>query len=62
MLLTVVATSMGQDKKLSRDQMVLNDRERMANNSNWIYDDLEEAKSFARTQGKPLMVVLRCIP
>jgi TolA-binding protein len=28
----------------------------------WIYDDLPRAKDEARTSGKPLMVVLRCVP
>jgi hypothetical protein len=27
----------------------------------WIFD-LEEGKALARTSGKPLMVVVRCVP
>jgi hypothetical protein len=28
----------------------------------WIYDDLPRAKAEAKSSGKPLMVVLRCVP
>jgi hypothetical protein len=28
----------------------------------WIYDDLERGYAEARASGKPMMVVLRCVP
>jgi hypothetical protein len=28
----------------------------------WIYDDLDSAFAQAKKSGKPLMVVLRCVP
>ena len=28
----------------------------------WIYEDVEAARAAARKQGKPLMVVARCVP
>jgi hypothetical protein len=62
LFLNLAMTANGQEKKLTRDQMVLKDREQMTGNSDWIYDDLDQAKTVAREQGKPLMVVLRCIP
>ena len=46
----------------TRDELVLDDRARMLNNQDWVYDEFEEARTIAEKQGKPLMVVLRCIP
>src|SRR5688572_8673543 len=28
----------------------------------WIYDDLPQALAQAKTSGKPLLIVLRCVP
>ena len=56
------ATTGFAQEKLTRDQMVLQDRQQMVENSKWIYDDFAEAKSNARQESKPMMVVLRCIP
>jgi len=30
--------------------------------AHWIYDDLAKAKAEAKESGKPLLVVLRCVP
>jgi serine protease Do len=40
-------------------------REAMGDNAlvgTWIYDDLDSGVAEARRSGKPLMVVLRCVP
>jgi serine protease Do len=40
-------------------------REAMGDNAlvgTWIYDDLDAGVAEARRSGKPLMVVLRCVP
>lgn len=46
----------------TRDEMVHNDRQQHGNNDAWFYDDLESGFEAATQTGKPLMVVLRCIP
>ena len=45
-----------------RDAMVRNDQSSFADNEDWIYNDLDKAKEQAKASGKPLFVVLRCIP
>lgn len=57
--MTLVATSVdGQ----TRDEKVRNDREQLADDASWHYDNLEQGIQAARDAGKSLMVVLRCIP
>jgi hypothetical protein len=46
----------------SRDELVLEDRANLKGNAEWIYDDFETAKERAQASGKPMMIVLRCIP
>lgn len=46
----------------SRLDKVLADREKFVTDGSWIYQDLPEAMAEAKADGKPLMVVLRCIP
>ena len=41
---------------------MLQDRASLENDPRWIYDDFERGFTEARTTGKPLLVVLRCIP
>ena len=45
-----------------RDTKVRNDREAFAESDHWIYNDLDEGLRRARAEGKPLLVVFRCIP
>ena len=45
-----------------RDAMVRSDVSSFADNDDWIYNDLDKAKEQAKASGKPLFVVLRCIP
>ena len=45
-----------------RRALVLEDRAKMSADSSWFYNDLQTAMHEARTSGKPLMVVLRCVP
>ena len=53
-----VGTVAGQD----RDTKVRNDRDRFADQSNWIYNNYPQAREAARQSGKPILAVLRCIP
>ena len=46
----------------SREEKVRNDRAKVEAEGFWIYNDLPRAFEEARTTGKPILVVLRCIP
>lgn len=46
----------------TRDQKVLEDREKVTSEGFWIYNDLPAAIEKAKDSGKPILVVLRCIP
>ena len=46
----------------TRDEKVRNDRDRVENDDNWIYSDLPLGLRVAKNEGKPLLVVFRCIP
>jgi len=45
-----------------RKAAVLEDRATLQEDPRWIYDDYERGFAEARRTGKPLLVVLRCIP
>jgi len=45
-----------------RKGAVLQDRANLENDVRWIYDDFERGFAEAQRTGKPLLVVLRCIP
>lgn len=53
--------SCGQEKK-TRDQKVREDQQRVTQEGFWIYNDLPKAFEVAKETGKPIVVVLRCIP
>lgn len=46
----------------TRDEKVRGDRSSVLDGGYWVYNDLAKGRQTARLQGKPLMVVLRCIP
>ena len=46
----------------TRDEMVREDRRKVTEDGFWIYNDLDLAFQQARQTGKPILVVLRCIP
>src|SRR5205823_5106943 len=45
-----------------RETRVRKDRESMLGGGKWIYNDLPRGLEEARQSGKPLLVVIRCIP
>src|SRR5678815_2094315 len=45
-----------------REGAVRADRAKMENDSHWIYNDWRKGFEEAKATGKPLMVVLRCVP
>jgi len=46
----------------TREEKVRNDRSKVEAEGFWIYNDLARGFAEARSTGKPLLVVLRCIP
>ena len=46
----------------TRDEMVREDRRKITEEGFWIYNDLPRAFANAKQTGKPMLVVLRCIP
>jgi hypothetical protein len=46
----------------SRDQKVRADKQRVEADGFWIYNDLPKAFTEAKATGKPLLIVMRCIP
>ncbi len=61
MLISFCVPAIAQERK-TRDQMVREDREKVTTEGFWIYNDLAHAFDVAKESGKPLLVVLRCIP
>ncbi|MCA9271013.1 MAG: thioredoxin family protein, partial [Planctomycetales bacterium] len=59
LLLWGVALAHAQQTRLEK---VLADKSKFADGGEWIYQDMPAAIAQAKQQGKPLMVVLRCIP
>lgn len=45
-----------------RKAAVLNDRAALENDPRWIYNDFDKGFEEAKRTGKPLLVVLRCVP
>lgn len=45
-----------------RDKKVLADRADVLATGNWIYNDLPAGIEKSKESGKPLLIVLRCIP
>src|SRR6185436_1342932 len=41
---------------------VRNDRAALESDSRWIYNDFQKGFAEAKRTGKPLLVVLRCVP
>lgn len=59
--LTLVAPTYGQVAK-TREQKVREDKARVEAEGFWIYNDLPRAFAEARRSGRPILVVLRCLP
>ena len=58
LFLGVASLNAAEDRK----ERVLNDRKQVEDSGNWIYNDLPKGFAEAARTGKPLMVVIRCIP
>ena len=60
--LSVTGVSAAQAGKQTREEKVLNDRKKFAGDGLWIYNDLAKGFAEAKKTGKPMLVVMRCIP
>jgi len=58
LFLSVASLTAAEDRK----ERVLNDRKEVETSGNWIYNDLPKGFAEAARTGKPLMIVIRCIP
>ena len=58
LFLGVASLTAAEDRK----ERVLNDRKEVEASGNWIYNDLPRGFAEAARTGKPLLVVIRCIP
>lgn len=63
--LSALATSLlifGISHAQTREQKVRDDRKKVEAEGFWIYNDLAKGYAEAKKSGKPMLVVLRCIP
>lgn len=61
--LVLYATSLGLAETVKdREGAIRKDAAEMADNERWIYNDVAAGFAEAEKTGKPLMVVLRCVP
>ena len=58
LFLSVASLTAAEDRR----ERVLNDRNDVAASGHWIYNDLPRGFAEAARTGKPLLVVIRCIP
>ena len=61
-ILTFAASVLRADAVKDREGAVRGDRARMENDARWIYNDVDRGFAEARRTGRPLLVVLRCVP
>ena len=60
--LLLLGITVGAETVKDREGAVRGDRAKMILNDRWIYNDFDAGFESARKTGKPLMVVLRCVP
>jgi serine protease Do len=61
-ILTFAASVLRADAVKDREGAVRGDRARMENDARWIYNDVDRGFAEAKRTGRPLLVVLRCVP
>lgn len=60
-VVAILSSALAETVK-DREGAVRNDRASMENDARWIYNDWQKGFAEAKRTGKPLLVVLRCIP
>lgn len=58
----LIVTTMAVAQPASREQKVRNDKLKVEADGFWIYNDLAKAFAEAKSSGKPMLVIMRCIP
>jgi hypothetical protein len=58
LLVAAFAVSAAEDRR----EKVLKDRTEVQSIPQWIYNDLSKGVAEATRSGKPMLIVLRCIP
>ena len=61
-LAATLSVSVFAETVKDREAAVRNDRAAMEKDARWIYNDTERGFAEAKRTGKPLLVVLRCVP
>ncbi len=61
-LLLTSATSVRAEAVKDREGAVRGEKARMENDGRWNWNDIDSGFRLAKTTGKPLLVVLRCVP
>ena len=61
-LTTILAASSFAETVKDREGAVRDDRATMEKDARWIYNDFQAGFTEAKRTGKPLLVVLRCVP
>jgi serine protease Do len=61
-VLFLVPNAFAQNGPNQREIKVREDRKRVESQGRWLYNDLDTAFKKAHASGKPILVVLRCIP
>ena len=61
-LVTLAAPGAFADTVKDREGAVRKDKATLENDARWIYNDYQRGFAEARRTGKPLLVVLRCVP
>ncbi len=61
-VLGVMTSVNAQDVQQKRRDAILNDKKQFDLDEFWVYDDFEKGRVEAARTGKPMLVVLRCLP
>jgi len=61
LLLALISPLLAQTVK-DREGSIRSDREKMTTQDRWIYNDTDKAFATAKTSGKPVLAILRCVP
>ena len=62
LLALALLAPLSADTVKDREGAVRSDREKMTAQDRWIYNDTDKAFADAKAAGKPVLVVLRCVP
>jgi len=62
LLLTFTTAMLHAEAVKDREGAVRQDKARMENDARWAYNDIESGFRQAKATGKPLLIVMRCVP